>query len=65
VRQSRGYERTLLGIAVTITAVWALATIVQVFIPSRVVPSYANLLMMTVAGAFFGGAMLASKRRPD
>lgn len=57
------YERVFLGIAVTVTIVWAIATAVQIITPSRPVPEYANLVMMTVAGSFFGGAVITSRGR--
>jgi MFS-type transporter involved in bile tolerance (Atg22 family) len=56
------YERVFLGIAITVTIVWSVATLVQIAFPTRVVPEYANFIMMTVAGGFFGGAVLSSKR---
>ena len=60
---SSAYERVFLGIAVTVTAVWSLATIVQVISPAHPVPETANLTMGTVAAAFFGGALISSRRR--
>lgn len=55
------YERVFLGIAIIVTLIWAVATVVQIAYPNRVVPEYANLVMMTVAGSFFGGAVLTSR----
>jgi hypothetical protein len=57
------YERTLLGIALTVTAVWAIATLVQVAYPRHVVPLSVNAIMGTVATSFFSGAFLAGRRR--
>lgn len=55
-------EHVLLGIACVVTFVWAVATMVQVFVPSHPVPGYANLVMMTVASFFFGGAILSGRK---
>jgi len=52
-----------LGIAVTVTLVWAVATVVQIVSPDHVVPEYANLVMMTVAGSFFGGAVISARAK--
>lgn len=59
------YERVFLGIAITVTAIWAIGTMVQIIIPTRAVPEYANFIMMTVAGAFFGGTIISSRRRNE
>lgn len=56
------YERTFLGIAITVTFVWAVATLVQVIFPAHVVPTSINLVMGTVATGFFGGALVSSRR---
>lgn len=55
-------ERILLAIACVITTVWAVATVVQVAFPDRVVPEYANLAMMVVAGSFFTGSVAAARQ---
>jgi hypothetical protein len=60
--QSAAHERVFLGIAITVTVVWAVATLVQVIDPKHQVPTYANLVMMTVAGSFFGGAVWAGRK---
>lgn len=62
---SSAYERTFLGIAVTVAAVWAIATLVQVAFPSHVVPLSVNAIMGTVSASFFGGAALAGRRRRE
>lgn len=61
--EQSAYERVFLGIAITVTVVWAIATLVQVVSPTHQVPTYANLVMMTVAGSFFGGAVIAGRKR--
>lgn len=62
--RSRGsaYERTFLGIAITVTAVWAVATLFQVVSPSHVVPNTVNYVMGIVATGFFGGALIAGRK---
>lgn len=57
------YERVFLGIAISVTALWVIATVVQLIAPSRTVPEYVNVVMMTVAGSFFGGAVLTSRAK--
>lgn len=56
-------ERILRGIAVTVTAVWVLATIVQVIDPTRQVPSTVNVVMGMVVSALFGAAAVSATRR--
>lgn len=56
------YEKVFLGIAITVTAVWTVANLVQVILPNRPVPSYVNIVMMAVATSFFGGAVISSRR---
>jgi uncharacterized membrane protein len=53
----------LLGIAVLIAIVWAIATMVQVIFPSRVVPTEVHFVMMSVAAFFFGGSVFAAWKR--
>jgi hypothetical protein len=62
---SSAYEKTFLGIAITVAAVWAIATLVQVAFPSHVVPLSVNAIMGTVATSFFGGAFVAGRRRRE
>ena len=59
----QGRERVLRGIAVTVTAVWVLATLVQVIDPARQVPSTVNVIMGMVVSALFGAAAIKSGRR--
>lgn len=61
-RSGSAYERTFLGIAVTVTVVWAVATLVQVAFPAHVVPLTVNATMGIVATGFFGGALVAGRR---
>lgn len=61
--QSDATEKVLLGIACVVTVVWAIATMVQVVAPSHPVPGYANLVMMSVATFFFGGAIFQGRKR--
>lgn len=56
------YERTFLGIAITVALVWTIATIVQVIFPRHAVPVSVNAIMGIVATSFFGGAVFQSRR---
>lgn len=56
-------ERVLRGIAITVTAVWVIATVVQVIDPSRQVPSTVNVIMGMVVSALFGAAAISHTRR--
>jgi hypothetical protein len=56
-------DRVLRGIAVTVTAVWVLATLVQVIDPSRQVPNTVNVVMGMVVSALFGAAAVRSSRK--
>jgi len=46
-----------------VTAVWVVATVVQVIDPSRQVPSTVNVIMGMVVSALFGAAAVSSRRR--
>lgn len=61
-RSTGAYERVFLGLAIGIAVIWAFATIVQIVYPGHAVPTYANLMMATVAGCFFGGAVIQGRR---
>ena len=52
------YDKVFLGIAITITAIWAIGTIIQIAYPRHAVPQTANYVMIAVAGAFFGGSLV-------
>jgi hypothetical protein len=56
-------EKVLRGIAVTVTAVWVVATVVQVIDPTRQVPSTVNVIMGMVVSALFGAAAISGTRR--
>lgn len=56
-------ERILRGIAVTVTTVWVVATVVQVVDPTRQVPATVNVIMGMVVSALFGAAAISSGRR--
>ena len=56
-------DRVLRGIAITVTAVWVVATVVQVIDPSRQVPPTVNVIMGMVVSALFGAAAVSSRRR--
>lgn len=56
-------ERILRGIAVTVTAVWVISTVVQVIDPTRQVPATVNVVMGMVVSALFGAAAVSSARR--
>lgn len=56
-------EKVLRGIAVTVTAVWVVATLVQVIDPSRQVPNTVNVVMGMVVSALFGAAAVSASRR--
>lgn len=58
-------ERILLAIGCTVTIVWAVATLVQVVFPDRPVSGEVHLVMMTVAGFFFGGAALEARKKQN
>lgn len=58
-------EKVLRGIAVTVTGVWVVATLVQVIDPSRQVPSTVNVVMGMVVSALFGAAAIHSRRNGD
>ena len=57
------YERVFLGIALTVTLVWAISNLIAVAVPDHPVPQYVNYVMVIVAGAFYGGAVLENRRR--
>ena len=56
-------DRVLRGIAVTVTGVWVVATLVQVIDPTRQVPNTVNVVMGMVVSALFGAAAVRSSRR--
>lgn len=56
-------EKVLRGIAVTVTAVWVLATLVQLADPARQVPGTVNVIMGMVVSALFGAAAIRGHRR--
>ena len=56
-------DRVLRGIAITVTAVWVVATVVQVIDPARQVPPTVNVIMGMVVSALFGAAAVSSRRR--
>jgi hypothetical protein len=62
-RRGDSRERVLRGIAVTVTGVWVVATIVQVVDPMRQVPATVNVIMGMVVSALFGAAAVSSARR--
>lgn len=57
---SGAYERVLLGIAIAVAAVWVVAQIVQIVSPEHLAPDSVNTVMITVAGAFFGGSVISA-----
>ena len=61
--QGGSREKVLRGIAVTVTAVWVIATVVQVIDPTRQVPSTVNVIMGMVVSALFGAAAVSGARR--
>lgn len=58
----REHEFVLLGMAVLIAIVWAIATLVQVVFPGHVVPTEVHFVMMSVAAFFFGGSVFTAWR---
>ena len=62
-RKDPSREKVLRGIAVTVTAVWVLATLVQVADPSRQVPTTVNAIMGLVVTALFGASAIRGSRR--
>lgn len=63
LRKDGTREQVLRGIAVTVTAVWVLATLVQIADPARQVPATVNVIMGMVVSALFGAAAISSGRR--
>lgn len=61
-REPTAYERTFLGIAILVACVWAIANLVQIALPDHAVPQSVNVVMMAVAGAFFGGAVVSGRK---
>lgn len=59
---SSAYERTCLGIAITVAAIWAIATIVQIIDPRRPVPVTVSATMGIVTTGFFSGAIYWARR---
>ncbi len=56
-KPGRGPQETVvLGIAVTVCAVWTIASLVQLAFPDRTVPTYVNIIMAAVVGSLFGAA---------
>ena len=53
-----GQERLLRGIAVTVLAVWVLATLVQLVDPTRQVPGTVNAITGLVVSALFGASVI-------
>lgn len=62
-RKDGSREKVLRGIAVTVTGVWVLSTLVQVIDPNRQVPSTVNVVMGMVVSALFGAAAISGSRR--
>ena len=58
-----GRDKVLRGIAVTVTGVWVVATLVQVIDPSRQVPNTVNVVMGMIVSALFGAAAVRVGRR--
>jgi hypothetical protein len=56
-------DKVLRGIAVTVTAVWVLSTLVQVIDPARQVPNTVNVVMGMVVSALFGAAAVRTTRK--
>jgi hypothetical protein len=61
-RKSAAREKVLLGIGCAVTAVWAVAVLVQVIFPSHVVPYEVHGIMLVIASGFFGSAAVAGRR---
>lgn len=55
-------ERVLLGIGCVVTAVWVVAVLVQVAIPSHVVPTEVHGIMFVIASSLFGSAALSARK---
>jgi hypothetical protein len=58
-----GRETVVLGIAVTVTAVWVIATLVQVLDPAREVPAAVNGIMGAVVSVLIGTSVASAARR--
>ena len=64
VKRERGglAERVLLAIGCAVTAVWVIAVLVQVVLPSHVVPQEVHGIMFVIASSLFGSAAWASRK---
>ena len=60
-----GQERLLRGIAVTVLAVWVLATLVQLVDPARQVPGTVNAITGLVVSALFGASVIRRNGKDD
>jgi hypothetical protein len=60
--KGKGYERVLLFIACTVTALWALTVVVQIIFPNHPIPAAVNNIMMIVATSFFAGSLASNVR---
>ena len=58
-----GRDRLLLGISVTVTGVWVVATLVQVIDPHRQVPPTVNAIMGIIVTALFSTYGVRTIRR--
>lgn len=55
-------ERILLTIGCVVTGVWVVAVLVQVAVPSHVVPPEVHGIMFVIASSLFGSAAWAARR---
>lgn len=55
-------ERILLAIGCVVTLVWVVAVLVQVVLPSHVVPAEVHGIMFIIASSLFGSAAWAARK---
>lgn len=58
-------EKVLLYTGVGVIAVWAIAVLVQVALPSHEVPTAVTVIALPVATALFGSAWVSGRKPPQ
>lgn len=56
------YERFLLVVGTIVMAVWGIAVVAQVILPSHKVPSEVHQIALAVVLGLFGGAAIAGRK---
>jgi len=62
VRETR--EIVLLVLGCVITAVWVISVLVQIALPSRVVPAEVHAVMLLLVPILFGSAAWQARKQP-